>query len=414
MPHGGQDDALGVAEATYAVGDRLLLGDGARWLLVDLPFPAEGPSATALVARLWADAGHPDALDRWTATLAASYGDALPDLAAVDVTEHAYRRATHGRGRTSETADEVVLGLGGPTAAPTGLLRAGTVGASGARVRRAPTAVAPAAVARPGGGRPVRATGTPDLGPPPGDVVTEIPPEILAARGPDVPAGAGFSVVDTSEPAGGGVAPGSTAVRRTSPSSASADHDGATVHRPERAPEPAPQLSQGTSETVLALRCPVGHVTSTTSPVCLFCGRAVPSGDPQRLPRPPLGVLRLPTGEVVPLDRGVVLGRRPSPVPGSEQWPHLVHLPADSTYLSRSHLEVVLDGWHVVARDLGSRGGTTRYVPGRPGERLRPSEDYVLEPGHVLDLADVYEVSFEVLDDPFPAPAPDAPQGGDR
>ena len=113
--------------------------------------------------------------------------------------------------------------------------------------------------------------------------------------------------------------------------------------------------------------------------------------------RPRLGALTLPTGEVVPLDRGVALGRKPHAVPGGEPYPHLVHLPAESTYLSRMHLQVELDGWLVLARDLGSQGGTRLHVPGREPEQLRPHEAYVLEHGHTLDLADVYPVTFEVV-----------------
>ena len=50
----------------------------------------------------------------------------------------------------------------------------------------------------------------------------------------------------------------------------------------------------------------------------------------------------------------------------------------------------------MLARDLGSRGGTTLRVPGRAPERIRANEPHVLEPGNRLDLADVYEILFEV------------------
>lgn len=155
-------------------------------------------------------------------------------------------------------------------------------------------------------------------------------------------------------------------------------------------------LRQSTQETVLAVYCPRGHVTPAYTPTCRVCHVAVPPQDPQRVPRPLLGGLRLPTGELVPLDRGVVFGRRPAPVADSHDWPHLVHLPQDSTYVSRMHLQIELDGWLVLARDLGSRGGTTLRIPGRLPQRIRANERYVLEPGHTLDLADVYEITYEV------------------
>ena len=59
------------------------------------------------------------------------------------------------------------------------------------------------------------------------------------------------------------------------------------------------------------------------------------------------------------------------------------------------HLHIELDGWQVLARDLDSRGGTMLTMPGRPAERMRAREAYVLEPGATLDLAEVYEVRFE-------------------
>ena len=109
-----------------------------------------------------------------------------------------------------------------------------------------------------------------------------------------------------------------------------------------------------------------------------MCHQRVAPQEPRRVDRPPLGGLRLPTGEVVPLDRGVVLGRKPAPAEGSTDWPHLVHLPKDHSFVSRRHLQIELDGWDVVARDLDSRGGTTIAPPGpRPAadaaaRRLRP------------------------------------------
>ena len=97
----------------------------------------------------------------------------------------------------------------------------------------------------------------------------------------------------------------------------------------------------------------------------------------------------------MPLDRGVVLGRKPAPAAGSSDWPHLVHLPSDHSFVSRRHLQIELDGWDVVARDLDSRGGTTLAAPGRDAERMRPGDAYVLAPGTVLDMAHVYAVRFE-------------------
>ncbi|MDF9717699.1 FHA domain-containing protein [Nocardioides sp. ChNu-153] len=381
-------------EVAYDAGDRVLVGDGTRWLLVDLPFPPSGEDAD-LVRALWDHAGAPDAVERWVRLLERP-SRALPDHAALDTGGATPRTATHGSGR-AERRDggwELRLGpAGGDTDPSGGFLRSGVTGARRARVRRAAPAAPPS---------PARPTG------PAGDLIAAIPAEILAATGPAVPPGADLRAIDTSEPAGDPGLRGATSLRRSPrPPAAPGDHDGATVHRGADA-----HFHPSTAETVLGVRCVAGHATPPTSTTCRWCGAPVPESAPQRLPRPALGVLRLPTGELVPLDRGVLLGRRPVAPPGGD-WPHLVHLPGDSTYLSRTHLQVQLDGWHVLVRDLSSRGGTTRYVPGRPGERLRPGEDYLLEPGHVLDLADVYEVHYQIHGE-VPAGSGGGPQGEAR
>jgi pSer/pThr/pTyr-binding forkhead associated (FHA) protein len=77
-------------------------------------------------------------------------------------------------------------------------------------------------------------------------------------------------------------------------------------------------------------------------------------------------------------------------------------VPSDNGYVSRNHLQVELDGWLVLATDLGSRGGTTLRAAGREPERIRAGDRYIWEPGHVLDLADSYEILFEVLPDDAP------------
>ncbi|MEZ5091341.1 FHA domain-containing protein [Nocardioides sp.] len=170
----------------------------------------------------------------------------------------------------------------------------------------------------------------------------------------------------------------------------------ADTAEPVTTSELSDHLRQSSQETVLAVQCPHGHVTPAYTPTCRVCNAAVEPQEPRSIPRPNLGGLRLPSGELVPLDRGVVFGRKPTPVPGSSDWPHLVHLPQDSTYVSRMHLQIELDGWLVLARDLGSRGGTTLRIPGRLPQRIRANERYVLEPGHALDLADTYEITYEV------------------
>lgn len=109
------------------------------------------------------------------------------------------------------------------------------------------------------------------------------------------------------------------------------------------------------------------------------------------------GVLHFETGDKAPLDRGVLLGRSPmlrSDVEAGGQ-PRVIKLPSPDNDLSRNHLEIVVDGWQVLALDLGSTNGTTVQHPGSAPTRLLPGEPVALEPGAVLVLADSFTVVYE-------------------
>ena len=86
------------------------------------------------------------------------------------------------------------------------------------------------------------------------------------------------------------------------------------------------------------------------------------------MPRPPLGVLRLSTGDVVtPRPRRPARPRAPSSAPAwpPHDRPHVVKVPSPERDVSRNHVEVVLEGWHVLVRDLGTTNGTTVTLPRR-------------------------------------------------
>ncbi|KRE63585.1 FHA domain-containing protein [Nostocoides sp. Soil756] len=148
---------------------------------------------------------------------------------------------------------------------------------------------------------------------------------------------------------------------------------------------------------VLAVLCPAGHHSPPHAGRCRTCGREIPPQQPTPIPRPQLGVLRISSGGSVPLDRGVLLGRAPrvnEELPAAQR-PHLVRLGGDRD-ISRNHAEVVLEGWHVLVRDLGSTNGTTVALPGEEPVRLRPTEDQGIEPGTVITLADEVSLTYEV------------------
>ncbi|HEX2896407.1 MAG TPA: FHA domain-containing protein [Marmoricola sp.] len=148
--------------------------------------------------------------------------------------------------------------------------------------------------------------------------------------------------------------------------------------------------------TVLAVRCPRSHLSSAYSAQCRVCGEEVGEQVPTEQPRPALGQLVLSTGEIVILDRDVVLGRAPESAEEDPALrPNLVRL-TDSDEVSRMHVRVTLDGWQPMIRDLGSSNGTTLTLSSSSPQQLRPQEDYALEPGCEVALADVVSFRFEV------------------
>jgi FHA domain len=144
---------------------------------------------------------------------------------------------------------------------------------------------------------------------------------------------------------------------------------------------------------VKAIPCPSGHPNPPLSTSCRVCAAALPAATPVTVPRPILGTLRLSTGAAIPLDRGAIFGRNPDADGfGDGERPHIVQVPSPGKDISRNHVEVKLDGWHVLVSDLGSTNGTIVTVPGHAPQRLHPNEAMPIAPGTVVNLAD--EVSF--------------------
>ena len=191
------------------------------------------------------------------------------------------------------------------------------------------------------------------------------------------------------------VLPAVTAYRPVDPADDPEAFD-ATVDRSTLWGAEVPHAPSGVS--VLAVLCPAGHVSPPHASTCRTCGRDVPAQEPFSTPRPPLGVLRLSTGDLVTLDRGVLLGRAPQVDPDQPvaQRPHVVRVASPQRDVSRTHLEVVLEGWHVLVRDLATTNGTTVTLPGREPLRLLPHDQQVIEPGTLVSLADEVTFTFEI------------------
>jgi hypothetical protein len=175
---------------------------------------------------------------------------------------------------------------------------------------------------------------------------------------------------------------------------AAGDHDGATIHLsdllgPAAAPEPAATGGGG----VLSRYCTQGHPNAPHAVACRICGGPT-VGDPHVGPRPPLGRVRLSSGETVDLDRSVILGRRPQASRvGIGEIPHLVAVGGKE--VSRSHLELRVEDWNVLAVELGSRNGTLLLRPGQPPVRLMENDPMPVRSGDRFDLGEGIVVTAE-------------------
>jgi hypothetical protein len=159
---------------------------------------------------------------------------------------------------------------------------------------------------------------------------------------------------------------------------------------PAFAATPAP-----TRPTILARECPLGHPNPPQRDACATCGQPL-HGEARQVPRPSLGVLAVSDGPRVVLDRPVVVGRRPrSPRVTGDDLPRLVTVPSPQQDISRSHLEVRLEGWHVLVGDMNTTNGTTLLRSGQPPLRLHPGEPALVVAGDVVDLGDGVTLTFE-------------------
>ncbi|MFF1384725.1 FHA domain-containing protein [Arthrobacter sp. NPDC058288] len=183
------------------------------------------------------------------------------------------------------------------------------------------------------------------------------------------------------------------------------DHDGETIMKSDLAglgAAPQGQAPGGGNEPstgpmVLARVCPQGHANPPTHSQCAGCGMALAS-DAVQVRRPRLGRVRVSTGELVDLDRSLVIGRQPSVsrVQGGGM-PRLVQVASPSGDISRSHVEVRLEGWHVMLCDLKATNGTVLVREGQPPRRLAQNEMAILLDGDIAELGDDVSLRFEEI-----------------
>ncbi|MFF1882475.1 FHA domain-containing protein [Pseudarthrobacter sp. NPDC058196] len=181
------------------------------------------------------------------------------------------------------------------------------------------------------------------------------------------------------------------------------DHDGQTVMKsslPGMAPHPAapgPGQDPADGPLVLARVCAHSHANPPTRALCSACGGSL-LPDAVQVARPRLGRVRLSTGDLLDLDQSMVIGRQPSVsrVQGGVM-PRLVQVASPGGDISRSHVEVRLEGWHVMLCDLKATNGTVLVREGQPPRRLAQNEMAILLDGDIAELGDNISLRFEEI-----------------
>lgn len=180
---------------------------------------------------------------------------------------------------------------------------------------------------------------------------------------------------------------------------------GTPITGPITAPPPAPGTAAGPTaamvgpaspdrETVVAGICLHGHLSGVDPAHCRVCGSLMPSQTPHRIPRPVLGLLELPDGPDLELDRGAILGRAPRVPEDATEDIHLVNLAGYGRDISRQHAEVVVQGWSVAVRDLGSANGTRILGADGRVEVVEPGVLVPLRPDDSIEIAETTTVRY--------------------
>lgn len=217
------------------------------------------------------------------------------------------------------------------------------------------------------------------------------PEAARTARASD-PSGAGRARTGVvADGPGGSLPSGGTTVlppRAESPSAPS--RDSGQTHA---AASPAPSTGQAPTAPAQAVSLPGAvcenrHANPPEATSCRWCGARI-RGGVRAVTRPPLGMIEISTGGRFLLDRSAIVGRRPraSRVSG-DHVPQLITVPSPQQDISRSHVALRLEGWHVVAEDLRTTNGTTLLRSGEVPQRLRTGQSPVLTDGDRLDLGD--------------------------
>ncbi|MGZ2224463.1 FHA domain-containing protein [Glutamicibacter nicotianae] len=162
------------------------------------------------------------------------------------------------------------------------------------------------------------------------------------------------------------------------------------------------ESSVSLNEFILARSCSKRHPNPPTASTCRQCGERL-TAQAQQVRKPAMGRMIVSdhggTREYAhELNRSVVLGRQPSAgAVKSDSEPRLLKVESPSGDISRSHLHVRVEGWHVQLVDLGATNGTVLLREGQRPRRLSRHQEIMLINGDVADLGDGVSIRFEDL-----------------
>lgn len=149
---------------------------------------------------------------------------------------------------------------------------------------------------------------------------------------------------------------------------------------------------------VLACPCPKGHANPTSRSKCRVCGEelVLPA---QRMVCPSLGTVTMSSGEVISLDRDLVVGRQPDVTSFAmgDVPPLAVVVPSPERLISRNHVHIMLEEWAVLVEDLATRNGTILCRDGEDPVRMAPGTSVLIRNGDELVLGDGQSLVFEDL-----------------
>lgn len=154
--------------------------------------------------------------------------------------------------------------------------------------------------------------------------------------------------------------------------------DDPPVGAPTSPPEPEPDADaddRTQAPFVAARRCGRGHLNPPHVGACRTCGDLLDAtAATEQVRQPPLATLDL-DDDLVPIDRPLVLGRKPDiGAAQATDRARLVVLAEDAS-VSRTHARIDVEDWTLTVTDCGSRSGTA--IVARPGEEPRILEPWV-------------------------------------